>query len=328
MNGEPLVFSGRSNEKLAKSVARYLSIPLGNRFIKLFESNSNRGEIHVEYNCNLRKRDIVIIQTIFDPVNDDLMELLVMIDCAKRAKAKNITVIIPYMGYSRQDRKDKPRVPITSKLVAGLIGYAGADDALLINLHAPQIEGFFDIGVDHISCTKIMVEELLKTIGKCPTEDIVMVAPDEGAGKIAKEYRKFVPGSRLAVISKTRHSGTNTTSDFIMGEVDGKVCVLVDDLTSTGGTLINGAELLMKKGATKVYVAVAHGCFINNGKIKSYENIENSCIEKVLVTNSIDVKKSPKIKIVNLGKLIGECVLRANDGRSISDLFSSPEDDE
>jgi ribose-phosphate pyrophosphokinase len=320
MNGFE-IFSGSSNPKLAKKIAKHIESSLGDISIKRFPNNHPTGELHVKYEDNIRGKNVFLIQSLSDPVNEHLMELLIMIDAAKRASAADVIPVIPYYGYARQDRKDQPRVPITAKLLANLLQAAGATKIITVDLHAHQIQGFFDIPVDHLFCSK-MIANYLTTI--IDPNETMLVAPDEGAMKLASLYNKYIPEAMIAMISKNRTGDSQVEAQFIVGDVEGKDCVLVDDLTSTASTLIAGAEKLKSKGAKDIYAAVSHCCLTDKG----YENLKKGGIKKLISTNTIPSRKIEQLKILNVASLIGESVMRCHDGRSIASLFETEEDDD
>jgi ribose-phosphate pyrophosphokinase len=309
---ELFVFSGSAHPKLAKDIAEQLGITLGNIKIEHFPD----GEIFVQYLQNIRGGDVFLIQPTCYPPNETLMELLIMIDAAMRASAGRITAVIPYYGYARQDRKDKPRVAITSKLVANVLIAAGVNRVLTMDLHAQQIMGFFDIPVDHLYAAPVLYPYLKKALG----DNAVVVAPDSGSVKMAHAYGSAL-GAGLAVIAKRRTDALTVESSHLVGDVKGRTCLIIDDLTSTAGTLIAGANLLKKEGANRVIAATSH-CLMNDLGI---EKLEGSIIEELYSTDSVPeiVGKSKKLKIVSIAPIMAEAIRRIHAGGSLSSLFKS-----
>ncbi len=309
-NREIQVFSGRSNPELAQKIANVLGIELGKVTIKNFSD----GELWVKYQENIRGTDVFIIQSTNAP-SENLLELLIMIDAAKRASASRITAVIPYFGYARQDRKDQPRVSISSKLVANLITKAGADRVLTMDLHAPQIQGFFDIPMDHLYAAAIFIDHF-KTMG---IPDLVVASPDIGGIHLARAYASRL-SSDLAMLNKRRikHNVCDVTE--LIGDVNNKNVLIVDDIIDTAGTLVSGVKVLKDKGAKNIYVACTHALLSGD----AVEKIENSDITQLYVSNSINLPKSKKMSnmnIVCLSKLLAEAIARIHEERSISDLF-------
>lgn len=304
------IFTGTANPGLATEIAEYTGIPMGEVEIVRFPD----GEIFVKYKNNIRGADVFIIQPTCYPPNETLMELLIMIDAAKRASASRITAVIPFFGYARQDRKDQPRVPITAKLVANLITVAGASRVLAMDLHSQQIQGFFDIPMDHLYASPVIAPYLKEKIGI----GSVVVAPDSGSVKLAHTYSDLLD-SGLAVVAKRRVDAMSVESSHLVGDVEGRVCVLTDDLTTTGGTLVTAANLLKKEGAKKVYAAVSH-CLLNDvGRARICE----SCIDELVTTNAVPVKDTcnGRIKVLEIGWLLGEAIKRIHGGASVTSLF-------
>jgi len=312
MNKEVALFCGNANVALAKAIAKYLKIPLSDALVSRFSD----GEVRVKIKENVRGKDVFIVQPTCTPVNDNLMELLVMMDALKRASAKRITAVIPYFGYARQDRKDQPRVPISAKLVANLLVVSGASRVLTVDLHAGQIQGFFDIPLDNLYAINIFIDALRKMIRPKKT---VVVSPDVGGIKMARGYAKRL-GTSLAIIDKRRNSPESTEVMHILGEVKGKDAVLVDDIIATGGSLVEAATALKKEGARNIYAAITHGVLSAN----AIERISHSAISQLLITNSIPLareKKISKIKVLNMAPLLAEAIKRIHFERSISILF-------
>jgi len=313
MNRTPeklFIFSGSANKALAAEMAEHLSLPLGEVEIARFPD----GEIFVKYLQNIRNADVFIVQPICFTPNDNLMELLIMIDAARRASAARITAVIPYYGYARQDRKDQPRVPITAKLVANLITVAGASRILTMDLHAQQIQGFFDIPVDHLYASPVIVPYIREKIG----DDLVVVAPDSGGVKMAHAYADML-GAGLAVVSKRRIDATSVESSHLVGEVKDKICILTDDMTTTAGTLIAAANLLANEGAKDVYAAVSH-CLINE---TGRERLAASPIIELITTNGVPVEDNcnGKIHVLSIADLLAKAIKYINGGMSVSSLF-------
>ena len=307
---ELFVCTGTSHPELAKSIADFLGISLGNVKIEHFPD----GEIFVQFLQNIRDNDVFIIQPTSYPTNENLMELLIMLDAAKRASASRITAVIPYYGYARQDRKDRPRVPITAKLVADLLTAAGANRVLAMDLHAAQIVGYFDIPVDHLYGAPVLIPYLKEKMGP----NSVVVAPDSGSVKMAHRYSDEL-NSGLAVVAKRRTDAASVESSHLVGDVKGRVCLMIDDLSSTAGTLLAAERLLKKEGAKKVIAAISH-CLLSDVGVK---RIEESGIDEVVTTDSVPIKniKSDKIKILSVAPLIGEAIRRTHAGGSLSTLF-------
>ena len=309
------LYSGTSNPELAQAIAKCLGMELGNVSVQRFPD----GEVFVQYQDNLRNADMFIIQPTCPPVNESLMELLVMLDAARRASAARVTAVIPYYGYARQDRKDKPRVPITSKLVANLLTSAGANRVLSMDLHCQQIQGFFDIPVDHLYAAPVFMQYLRNEIHA--DEETVIVSPDSGSVKMAHSYADKL-NCGFAVIAKRRVNATSVEASHLVGEVEGRLCVIADDLTSTAGTLCAAAELLKKKGAAKIYAVVSHSLLTD----KARTNLLNSPIEQLITTNSIPntCHIEGKLKVLSVAPLLAEAIRRIHNGESISTLFRDP----
>ena len=278
-------------------------------------SRFSDGEVRVKIEENVRGKDVFVVQPTSPPVNENLMELLIMIDALKRASARRITAVIPYFGYARQDRKDQPRVPITAKLVANLLTVAGADRVLTLDLHAGQIQGFFDIPLDHLYAINVFVEYFSKKL----KNNLVVVSPDVGGIKMARAYAKRLSAG-LAIVDKRRNSPDSTSAIHILGEVEGKNCVLVDDIIATGSSLIEAAKALKRAKSKDIYAAVTHGVLSKD----AVKKIENSDIKQLVITDSIPLppeKRSLKIKVVSVASLLGEAIKRIHEEKSISILF-------
>jgi ribose-phosphate pyrophosphokinase len=304
-----LVFAGSSNIPLANKIVDTIGISLGSIEIKRFSD----GEIWVKYGENIRGREVFIIQST-NPPAENLMELLIMIDAAKRASAKSITAVIPYFGYARQDRKDQPRVSITAKLMANLITMAGADRVITMDLHAAQIQGFFDIPVDHLYGSSIFLTHLSNL-----SNNLAVVSPDVGGIKIARAYAKMLHAG-LIVIDKRRPKQNFAEVMHIIGEVEGKDVLLVDDLIDTAGTFMGAAKALKEEGAKQIYGAVTHPLLSG----PAFERINSAEIDKLFVIDTIDfdLSHSVKIKILTAAPLFAEAILRTYNNESISSLFN------
>ncbi|MFA6358357.1 MAG: ribose-phosphate pyrophosphokinase [Candidatus Omnitrophota bacterium] len=306
------VFSGNANPELAKAICRDLKVKLQDAFVGRF----SEGEIRVKINDNVRGKDVFIIQPTCPPTNDNLMELLIMIDALRRASALRITAVVPYFGYARQDRKDQPRVPITAKLVANLLTVAGANRILTMDLHAGQIQGFFDIPVDHLFSVGVFVDH----ISKMNLKDLVAVSPDVGSIKMARAYAKRV-ASGLAIIDKRRVSPEKAEAVHILGEVEGKNVIIVDDLIATGSSLIEAVEALKKAGAKTIYAAITHGV-LSGPAIQRIDQCKG--LEKLFISDSVTLspeKINPKIQVLSVASLLAEAIKRTHNEESISCLF-------
>lgn len=311
MGSGPIIFSGSSNPGLATKISNYIGIPLGALELKKFSD----GEIWVKYKENIRGGDVYLIQSTHTPA-ENLMELLIMIDAAKRSSVSRVTAVIPYFGYARQDRKDQPRVSITAKLVANLITGAGADRVITMDLHAAQIQGFFDIPSDHLYASTVFLDLFRNT-----SENLVVVSPDTGGIKLARSYAKKL-NAQLVVIDKRRPKQNQTEVMNIIGDVEGKDILLVDDLIDTGGTFVSAIEALKQKGANKIYGSVTHAVLSGN----AIEKIEKSDLTKLYVTDSIPLPKiinTSKIEVRSAAVLLAEAIRRTHNHESISSLFDT-----
>jgi len=311
-NGEVLVFSGNANPKLANEICDYLGIELGQAFVGKF----SEGEISVKIEQDVRGKDVFLIQSTCPPVNDNFMELLIMIDALTRASARRITAVIPYYGYARQDRKDQPRVPITAKLTANLITVAGADRVLTIDLHAGQIQGFFDIPLDHLFAVNVFVEYFSKR----KVKNLVVVSPDVGGIKMARAYAKRFSAD-LAVVDKRRIDDQKAEVMNILGEVEGKNVVLVDDMVATAGSLVEAVTALKKAGAQDIYAAITHAVLSG----PAIDRIKKSDLKELIVANTIPIPKEKEIKklvVLSIGPLLAEAIRRIHNEESVSSLFS------
>jgi ribose-phosphate pyrophosphokinase len=306
------LFSGTANPELAREVAEYLGMPLGQVKITPFSD----GEIYVQIKESVRGVDCFLIQSTCSPVNENLMELLILLDAFKRASAGRITVVMPYYGYARQDRKAAGREAITAKLVADLLTTAGANRVVCLDLHAPQIMGFFNILVDHLYASPVLIEH----IQSLPQQNTVLVSPDVGGVARARAFAKKLNDAPIAIIDKRRSQHNVAEVLSVVGDVKGKVAIMVDDMVDTAGTLVKGAELLKREGAKSV-IAVATHAVLSGPAI---ERLENSPIEKLIVTNSVPLdaaKNSKKIVQLSVAKLLGEAIARIHDDCSVSELF-------
>ena len=308
------IVSGNSNLPLAKRISTHLGVPLVDATIKKFPDK----EIFVEIKENVRGEDVFVIQSTSFPANDHVMELLITIDALKRGSAKRIAAIVPYYGYARQDRKSGPRTPISAKLVANLISTAGANRALMVDLHAGQIQGFFDIPTDNLFAAPVFISDIKK---KFESKNTIIVSPDVGGVVRARAIAKRVDCD-LAIIDKRRERASVSEVVNIIGEVEGKNCILIDDICDTAGTLTNAATALKNDKAKSVFAYITHGVLSD----PAIERIENSPIDKMIITDSIlardDVIKSNKIDILTIAPLIGEAIERITDNRSVSSLFA------
>ncbi|MDA0848452.1 MAG: ribose-phosphate pyrophosphokinase [Verrucomicrobia bacterium] len=310
MNNSFKIFCGNSNPVLAQEICDYLGVPLGNATVNSFPD----GESFVRIEENIRGMDVFIIQSTCNPANQNLMELFIMIDAAKRASASRITAVIPFYGYARQDRKDQPRVPITSKLVANLLVSAGASRILTVDLHAQQIQGFFDIPVDHLYASPVMFEHL-KNID---CENLTLFSPDVGGMKMASAYANFLKVP-LGFIAKRRTDAETVEAVSLVGDTEGRDILIVDDMTETAGTLCAAAELLKKNGARKVFAAVSHGVLNDKG----YQRLADGHLDELITTNTTPVlqQEGIPITVLSVSKLLGEAINRINKNESVTGLF-------
>ena len=303
------IFSGNSNRPLADEICDYLKIPLGDASVTSFPDN----ESFVRFNENIRGMDVFLIQSTCSPANHNVMELLIMIDAARRASAARVTAVLPFFGYSRQDRKDQPRVPITSKLVANLLVAAGANRILTMDLHAQQIQGFFDIPVDHLYASPVFFEELKSR----DSDNMTVFSPDVGGMKMANAYAEVL-GCPLGFVAK-RRTGANTVEAMnLVGEVEGREILIIDDMTETAGTLNAAAKILKQRGAKKVSAVVSHGVLNSTGK----ERLRTGILDELITTNTVDMDiEDLPIKKLSVAPLLGEAIRRTNTDSSISSLF-------
>jgi ribose-phosphate pyrophosphokinase len=303
------IFSGNSNKALAEEICSTIGVPLGQATVSSFPD----GETFVKIDENIRGHDVFIIQSTCPPTNHHLMELLIMIDAARRASANRITAVLPFYGYARQDRKDQPRVPITAKLVANLLVSAGANRVLTMDLHSQQIQGFFDIPVDHLYASPVFFDYLSKTT----SDKLVVCSPDVGGMKMAAAYADLL-GASLGMVAKRRKSATTVEAISVVGEVDGCDVLLVDDITETAGTLTAAATMLRERGARRIRAAVSH-CILNE---IAYERIRSGLIDELITTNTvpIDTKGLP-VTVLSVAGLLGQAIQRINTNESITSLF-------
>ena len=310
--GELKIFSGRAHPALAQEICAYLGIALGH--LTLY--NFSDGEDYCQIDENVRGADVFVVQPTSSPVNDHVMELLILLDAFRRSSASRITAVIPYFGYARQDKKDKPRVPIAAKLMADLLTAAGADRILTMDLHAAQIQGFFNIPVDHLFAAPV----LLDAIRKLSLDDLVIVSPDVGGMTRARAIAKRLDAS-LAVIDKRRTGKNETEILNVVGDVEAKDVLILDDIVDTAGTLVQAEAALRQGGAKRTYAAAVHGVFSG----PALERIEGSGLQSLLVTNTIPVEwavaRSPRIRPLSVAPLLGEAIQRIHDGASVSSLF-------
>jgi len=312
-NGRPLVFSGRANVELARDICKYLDISLGQIDIKNFSDQ----EIFVRIEENVRGGDVFIIQPTCYPGNEHLMELLIMMDAFRRSSAKRITAVLPYYGYARQDRKTEPRVPITSKLVADLLQVSGANRILTVDLHAGQIQGFFNIPVDHLYAMNVLIDYVKEQ----QFEDLVVISPDAGGVERARSFAKRLGEVSLAIIDKRREAANIAKAMNIIGDVEGKRCLIVDDMIDTAGTLMEATDALLGAGALEVHACCTHPVLSGPAK----ERISQSPLKSMIATNTIplneELKEIGKIKILSVAPLLGEAISRIHQETSVSSLF-------
>jgi ribose-phosphate pyrophosphokinase len=308
------IFSGSSNPSLTSDVCKYLEIPVGGAKIDRFPD----GEKVIRVEDDVRGRDCFVVQSTCEPVDDHLVELLIYLDCLRRASAKRITAVIPYFGYARQDRKDEGRVPITAKLVANIITTAGADRVLAIDLHAKQLQGFFDIPVDHLTGELV----LNKYFRDKKINNLTVVSPDVGNMKIAARYAEHL-GGELAIVHKRRVSGSEVEANEMIGEVEGRNILMCDDIIATAGTVCSAANLLKERGAEKIYVGATHGIFA----LQALERLAEAPIDEVVVTDTIpsseQTKKVGSIKVLSVAAMLGEAIKRIHRNESVSSLFNN-----
>jgi ribose-phosphate pyrophosphokinase len=306
------IFSGTANEQLADEVCSFLGMQRGQALLTRFAD----GEAYVQIQENVRGCDVFVMQPTCRPVDEHLMELLLMIDALKRASARRITAVIPYFGYARQDRKDKPRVPISSKLVADVLTTAGANRALIVDLHTPQLQGFFNIPVDHLFASPVLVDHFKKL----SLPNLTVVSPDAGGVERARFFAKKVDAA-LAIVDKRRVEMNVAEVMHVIGDVDGRTCLIIDDLIDTAGTLVKTAAALIENGATTVYACASHAVLSG----AAVQNIQGSMIKEVVITNTIPLTeqamKEPKITVLSIAGLIGRAIQSIHEETSVSKLF-------
>ncbi|MBK1792755.1 ribose-phosphate diphosphokinase [Persicirhabdus sediminis] len=305
------LISGTSHRALAENIAKHLKTELTDVEVTVFPD----GESFVKINENVRGEDVFIIQPTSPPTNHNLMELLIMVDAARRASAGRITVVMPFFGYARQDRKDQPRVPITAKLVANLISAAGVNRVVTMDLHAAQIQGFFDIPVDHLYAKPVLVNYLWKQRGH-DASNLTVVSPDVGGVKMARSYSDAL-GAELAIVAKHRVSATKVEATNLIGDVNGRDVLLVDDMTETAGTLCAAAEILKENGAKRIFAGVSHGVLGDMAR----QRLKDSVIEELIVTDSVPMAHGEKVATVSIAGLMGDAILRIHKGESVTSLF-------
>ena len=306
------IFSGNSNPELAKKICEYLSLPMGGAKVTKFSD----GEIQIEINENVRLKDVFIVQSTCAPVNDNLVELLLMIDAFKRSSASRITAVIPYYGYSRQDKKVAPRVPISAKLVADMVTLAGANRIITMDLHAGQIQGFFDIPVDNLFAAPVLIEYIRNNF----RDNLVIVSPDAGGVERARAFAKRL-NADLAIIDKRRDAPNQAQAMAVIGDVTDKVAVILDDMADTAGTLSEAAEALLDQGAREIHACCAHPVLSG----PAIDRVINSDLKSLVVTDTIPLTESAancdKIKVLTISQLVGEAIIRSYRGDSVTSLF-------
>lgn len=308
------IFTGNANPALAAAIAHELRTPLGEIMVKQFSD----GEICVKIEESARGQDIFIVQPTCKPVNDNLMEMLIMIDAFRRASASRITVVLPYYGYARQDKKVKPREPVTARLIANLVTHAGASRVLCVDLHAGQIQGFFDLPVDHLYAGPLIADYLMGE--GLYNGNTVVVSPDVGGVARARALAEHLK-SPIAIIVKRRPEANQVEIMEIIGDVNGKTCVMIDDMIDTGGSIVQGAEALIARGASEVHACCTHAILSAN----AVERVNNSPLQSLVVTDTIPLpvyKQSPKIKVLSVASLLADAILRIHEDNSVSELFS------
>jgi ribose-phosphate pyrophosphokinase len=306
------LFAGNANRKLAEDISRRIKVPVSKSNIRKFAD----GELKVKIEENIRGRDVFIVQSTHSPA-ENILELLLFLDAAKRASADRITAVIPYFGYARQDRKDEPRVPISAKLIANLLANSGASRVLTIDLHAEQIQGFFDIPVDHLYATPVFVDHYkLHSL-----DNYVIVSPDAGrANRVRAFARRLKEGLPIAIVDKRRIGPNQALVLNVIGDVKGKTALIYDDMLDTGGTLVEGARAIAEQGAKEVFACIVHPLFSGNAS----QRIVDSCIKELVITDTIVLaseKNNDKLKILSVAGLLGEAILRIHNDESISSLF-------
>lgn len=303
------IFTGNANRELASEIASFLKVPLGEAVVKHFSD----GETWVELGENVRGMDVFVVQPTSQPANEHLMELLIMVDALKRSSAERITAVIPYYGYARQERKVQPRTPISAKLVADLLTASGVSRVLTVDLHAGQIQGFFNIPVDHLFATPVLLDHIRNNI----KDDIVIVAPDAGGAERARAYAKKLDVP-MAMIDKRRATPNVSEVMNVIGEIEGKTAIMIDDMIDTAGTITKAADAMMKQGAKAVYACATHAVLSGN----AIEKIERSALKQIVVTNTIAWNNGcKKIKVLSIAPTLGEAIKRIHQADSVSSLF-------
>ena len=306
------IFSGSANIELARAIAKSVKMPLGEILVSRF----SEGEIRIKINEDVRGRDVFLIQPTCPPVNDNVMELLIILDAFRRASARRITAVLPYYGYARQDRKDQPRVPITAKLIANVITVAGADRVLTMDLHAQQIQGFFDIPVDHLYAFPVIASYFRKK----KLKDLTVVSPDVGGIKMARAYAKGL-NADLAIVDKRRSGPNEVEAMNLIGEVKGRTVIIPDDMIATGGSLVEAVNALVKFGAKDIYASCTHAILSGN----AVEKLQKTVLKEIVVTDTIPLppeKRIGKITVLPVAPLFGEAIMRIHNEESISSLFN------
>jgi ribose-phosphate pyrophosphokinase len=310
--GELKLFSGSAHPELAREIAQYLALPMGQCRLRRFPDT----EVSFQIDENIRGTDVFIVQPTCSPVDEHIMEMLIMIDAFRRSSAARITAVIPYYGYARQDRKDKPRVPISAKLVANILSASGVDRVLTMDLHKAQIQGFFDIPVDHLFAAPVIIDHL----ARIAFPDLTIVAPDAGGAERARAYAKRL-GGELAVIDKRRSDDGTAEVMNVVGDVAGRTCIIQDDIIDTAGTIVKAANALKDNGAARVFACAVHGVLSG----QALEKIEKAPIEKLIVTNTIplngDRAKSGKVVSLSVAKLLSQAIRSIHEESSVSSLF-------
>jgi ribose-phosphate pyrophosphokinase len=308
-----VLVAGRGHSELSNEVAEHLAVPLGECVLSTFAN----GEIYCRYGENIRSADVFVFQTHGAPINDLLMEQLIMIDAAKRASAKRITAVCPFYGYARQDRKAEGREPITARLVADMFTAAGADRVVTVDLHTGQIQGFFDYPVDHLTAVPVIAEYLSKNV----ESDAVIVAPDAGGGKLARRFADRL-NADIAFIDKRRPKGTHNVAvaTEVVGDINGRTCIIVDDIIDTAGTVVSAANLLIDRGAVEVYIAATHGLLSG----PAVDRLKNGPVREVVVTNTVpisDEKRFDNLRVLSIAPLLAEAIDAVFEDGSVSELF-------
>lgn len=307
------IFTGNSNPVLAKKISDYLNKPLGSAKVKTFSD----GEIQIEIHENVRSKDVFVVQSTCSPVNDNLVELLLMIDALKRSSTRRITAVIPYYGYARQDKKVAPRVPISAKMVADLLTTAGANRVITMDLHAGQIQGFFDIPVDNLYAAPVILAHIKNHYNK---DDFVMVSPDAGGAERARAFAKRLKAD-LAIVDKRRHAPNQAKAMAIIGDVKGKTAIILDDMVDTAGTLTEAANAIMENGATEVHACCSHPVLSG----PAVDRIADSALKSLIATDTIPLNSKAaacdKIKVLSIAELVGEAIIRSHKGDSVTSLF-------